>query len=57
MTSFQYPAFSESNGKTCLKRPLKNSQSKGLDDNWYMKLLMKVESIAEWPHWSILQYF
>ena len=40
--------------KTCLKRPLKNSQNKDLNDNGS---LMKVEGIAECSPWSILQYF
>ena len=34
----QYRAFSEFNSKTCLKRPLKNRQSKGLNDKRYMYL-------------------
>ena len=44
--------------KTCLKRPLKNRQNKGLKDKWYLNVgqkycrmlswsLMQVESIAE----------
>ena len=40
--------------KTCLKRPLKNRQNKGLN---YKDILMKFESIAECSPWSILQYF
>ena len=42
--------------KTCLKRPLKNGQNKGLKmvENGS---LMKVETIAECSPWSILHYF
>ena len=36
--------------KTCVKRPLKNI-------SMTIGSLMKVESIAEFSHWSILQYF
>ena len=41
-------------GKICLKLPLKNRQNKILMTNGS---LLKVESIAECFHWSILQYF
>ena len=40
--------------RTCVKQPLKTRQNKDLNDKWW---LMKVESIAECPPWSILQYF
>ena len=40
--------------KTCLKRPLKNRQTKMLMANG---TFMKVKSIAECSPWSILQYF
>ena len=51
------PRFSGLNvrySKTCLKRPLKNRQTKVLKTN---SSLMKFESIAECSPWSILQYF
>ena len=40
--------------KTCVKRPLKNRQTKVLMTTGS---LMKVENIAECSIWSILQYF
>ena len=40
--------------KTCVKWPLKNRQTKILMAN---VSLMKVKSIAECSHWSIMQYF
>ena len=49
-----YSTFSSKYSKTCLKRPLKNRQTKILMTNGS---LMKVESIAECSPWSILQYF
>ena len=41
--------------KTCVKRSLKNTQNKDLNDKFGG--LMKVKSIAECSPWSILQYF
>ena len=40
--------------KICVKQPLKIRQNKDL---MTIGSLMKVESIAECPPWSILQYF
>ena len=40
--------------KTCLKRPLKNSQNKGLKDKW---LLNEGQKYCRMLSWSILQYF
>ena len=40
--------------KTCVKRPLKNTQNKDLMTNGS---LMKAKSIKECSPWSILQYF
>ena len=40
--------------KTCVKRPFKSRKTNILMSNGS---LMKVESIAECPTWSILQYF
>ena len=39
--------------KTCVKQPLKKDKTKVLMTNGS---LMKVKSIAECSHWSILQY-
>ena len=49
-----YPASFYNYSQTCLKRPLKIDETKVLMENGS---LMKVTSIAECSHWSILQYF
>ena len=51
------PLFqNERYSKTCLKQPLKNRQNKDLNGKCHGSL-MKVKSIAECSHWSILKYF
>ena len=45
---------SDNYSKTCLKRPLKNRQNKGLKDKWKLK---EGRKYCRMLSWSILQYF
>ena len=50
----RYSGLEEKYSKTCVKRPLKIDKTKIRMTNGS---LIKVESIAEYCPWSILQYF